>query len=479
MFEQPKGDIWELKDTDTDSQYHGRIFKLYFAYIKSSKIKNVVKNYVWDNYRSGNITTAYLQKIVSQFKWFNSYAEMIGITSLSELSNKDICNFMSYTKTVISDETKKPLSYATQKKCLDIVKTIIHWSQIHFPNLVPCLEIFTGNEYPGINQKIKIEFIPDDIVIDINEALKNEKNVYIKYGIIILEFTGMRLGDLLKLTTDCIQPHLINGYTIAWFEHKTRRIRQPIPVRNECVVAVEKLIEATQNLREQANDTDKKYIFLNQVKDHANFGEILPLSKITFRFWLRKFIKRNNIINYDGEPFKLTSHQFRRTLATDMLSKGTNINVIQKVLGHVDPYTTTRYYADVKDKERAEISKNIGVIGNINMINADFVSDPLELTWIRAHKEQCVAGLCDGYCTKPFTNGKICDRLLNRQKCYTCSRYITTPVYLEAHKNHLKSLESQLEVNAIYGEHYAEHFRATIEVLKVIIGKLEEFKYGN
>lgn len=87
--------------------------------------------------------------------------------------------------------------------------------------------------------------------------------------------------------------------------------------------------------------------------------------------------------------------------------------------------------------------------------------------------------MCDGYCTKPVVDGKICDRLLKRQKCYTCSRYITTPEYLEAHKKHLANLEKQLEEGAIYGEHYAEHFIPTIEVLKVIIERLEGLQNGN
>lgn len=63
--------------------------------------------------------------------------------------------------------------------------------------------------------------------------------------------------------------------------------------------------------------------------------------------------------------------------------------------------------------------------------------------------------------------------------CYTCSRYITTPEYLEAHKQHLANLEKQLEEGAIYGEHYAEHFIPTIEVLKVIIERLEGLQNGN
>ena len=161
-----------------------------------------------------------------------------------------------------------------------------------------------------------------------------------------------------------------------------------------------------------------------------------------------------------------------------MLSKGTNINVIQQVLGHSDPSVTKRFYADVKDKERAEVFKDVGIIGNINQIQSSAFDNVSEFEWFKANKDKS-ACLCDGYCTKPVVDGKICDRLLKRQKCYTCSRYITTPEYLEAHKQHLANLEKQLEEGAIYGEHYAEHFIPTIEVLKVIIERLEGLQSGN
>ena len=158
-----------------------------------------------------------------------------------------------------------------------------------------------------------------------------------------------------------------------------------------------------------------------------------------------------------------------------MISKGTNIKVIQEVLGHSDPSTTSRFYADIKDKERAEVFKGIGIIGNINQIQGSAFDNASDFQWFKAHKDK-EACLCDGYCTKPVVDGKVCERLLKRQKCYTCSRYITTPEYLEAHKQHLASLEKQVADGAIYGEHYAEHFIPTIEVLKVIIERLEELQ---
>lgn len=479
MASRPDSDVWNIVDNDKDSQHYGRNFKFDFSYISSEKNKDVVKDYIWQNYRVRNISLntlyIYLNSYLMRFFGFveNENKE------LSELSNADIDRYVSLLHATISKRTRKPLGYQSQKKTLDAVKGLIRWCQLHRPNDVPMIEIFTGNEYIGVNRKLKIDFIPDDVVAQINEALKKEENPYLKYGIIILQSTGMRIGDLLKLRIDCIKPHLISGYTIEWTQHKGRKDKAPMPVRSECVAAIEKLIEVTAELRSEADEKDKDTLMIYRVSKGIGAGSVSVITTMTFTTnWFRDFIKRNNIKDANGDYYNLTSHQFRRTLGTDMLSKGTNINVIQQVLGHSNPSVTKRFYADVKDKERAEVFKSVGVIGNINQIQSSVFDNVSEFEWFKANKDKG-ACMCDGYCTKPVVDGKICDRLLKRQKCYTCSRYITTPEYLEAHKQHLANLEKQLEEGAIYGEHYAEHFIPTIEVLKVIIERLEGLQNGN
>lgn len=484
MASRPDGDVWNIVDNDKDSQHYGRNFKFDFSYISSEEIKDVVKDYVWQNYRVGNksLYTLYCE-VNTRFCQFIRFADTRNITSLKGLTNTDVDHFISYLHTTISERTKKPFGTDTQRQCLKALKSVIYWCQIHRPNDVPVTEIFTGNEYIGVNRKLKIDFIPDDVVAQINKALKKEENPYLKYGIIILQSTGMRIGDLLKLRIDCIKPHLISGYTIEWAQHKGRKDKAPMPVRSECVAAIEKLIEVTEPLRNEVIERDKDnlliYRYLNGPQYGKYNGKVATPTSSAFSYWFDTFIKRNNIKDANGDYYNLTSHQFRRTLGTDMLSKGTNINVIQQVLGHSDPSVTKRFYADVKDKERAEVFKSVGVIGNINQIQSSAFDNVSEFEWFKANKDKCVAGLCDGYCTKPVTDGNICPRLLKRQKCYTCSRYITTPEYLEAHKQHLANLEKQLEEGAIYGEHYAEHFIPTIEVLKVIIERLEGLQNGN
>ena len=477
---RPDGDVWNIVDNDEISQHYGRNFKFDFSYISSDEIKELFKDYVWQNYRVGNKTLSSLYHEVNTcFYQFIQFADTRNITSLKGLSNVDVENYISYLHTTISKKTGKPMGYPSQRIYLDCFKSVICWCQLHRPDDVPVTEIFTGNEYTGVNRKLKIDFIPDDVVAQINEALKTEENPYLKYGIIILQSTGMRIGDLLKLRIDCIKPHLISGYTIEWVQHKGRKNKAPMPVRSECVAAIEKLVEITKDLRDEADEKDKNTLMIRRVPKGKEAGKVMNLNSIRFNKWFKKFIKDNDIKDVNGDYHNLTSHQFRRTLGTDMLSKGTNINVIQQVLGHTDASVTKRFYADVKDKERAEVFKSVGVIGNINQIQSNAFDNVSEFEWFKANKDKCVAGLCDGYCTKPVTDGNICPRLLKRQKCYTCSRYITTPEYLDAHKQHLANLERQLEEGVIYGEHYAEHFIPTIEVLKVIIERLEGLQNGN
>ena len=479
MASRPDGDVWNIIDNDTESQHYGRNFKFDFSYISSEEIKDVAKDYVWQNYRYQNRSLNSIYNYVRQFKWFCDFAKTRNIDSLRELTNNDIDNFVSYLNTMFSERTGKVQSLKGRKFCLDCLKVIIYWCRLHRPSDVPATEIFTGNEYIGVNRKLKIDFIPDDVVAQINEALKAEENPYLKYGIIILQSTGMRIGDLLKLRIDCIKPHLISGYTIEWTQHKGRKDKAPMPVRSECVAAIEKLIEITAELRDEADEKDKDTLMIWRVPKGECSGKVMAINNVRFNNdWMKKFVKKNNIKDANGDYYNLTSHQFRRTLGTDMLSKGTNINVIQQVLGHSEPSVTKRFYADVKDKERAEVFKSVGVIGNINQIQSGAFDNVSEFEWFKANKDKG-ACLCDGYCTKPVVDGKICDRLLKRQKCYTCSRYITTPEYLEAHKQHLANLEKQLEEGVIYGEHYAEHFIPTIEVLKVIIERLEGLQNGD
>lgn len=485
--DMPIKEKWELIDKDQHSLNYQKTFKLDFSFIQSENIRLAVKSYVWRNYVEGTLVPRRLYQDLLHFKYFNIFAENNNINSFIELNKTDISLFISFLKTTKTLQTSKPLSYVYQKDCLTVLKGIFHWGQLYIEDQFPKAEIFEGNEYPGINRKARIDFIPDDVIHQINLALVTEENPYLKYGIIILQATGMRLGDMLNLTKDCLKPHPISGWTLAWYDHKKRKYREPMPIPNECAMAVQDLIEHTKLLREELEDKEKEYIFIHKItRGRKNIiGKVIRVSQTAYRVWLNGnkengmlgFMERHGIKDADGKIYRIKAHQFRRTLATDMFSKGLDILIIRDVLGHSVARTTRTHYADIKDTERAELFKGIGIIGNIDTVDKEIVLDEEELQWFNENKYKG-AKMCDGYCTMPFKQGELCERLLKRQKCYMCSRYITTLEYLDVHKNHLEEIQQQLN-NNIYGEHYAAHLTKTVEILKIVIYKLEELQNDN
>lgn len=474
MGKFPDTDIWRLLDNNRNSQNYGKNYIFDFSEFSSDEIKETIKNYIWLNYSTGNRVPKGLKETMRRLYVFAAFCRERGIQSLAELDNSLMDDYRTFLRLYRSPATKNVFSYVSQRNCFSALKTLIGWCHAFMPEAVPEKQIFTGNEYRQNYSKVKIEFIPDEIMKMVNDALEKENNPFLKYGIRIMESTGMRIGDLLLLQTDCISEHPVSGYVISWYDHKNHKSMDNLPIPALCKDAVRQLLDITAVYRDKAEDSDKKHLFIYKPQRGRNRTPIVTISKQVFTKWCSEFSKRHSIRDSEGNLFRITTHMFRRTLATDMLSKGTNLKVIQTVLGHSSPATTKKYYADVKDTSCADIFRHIGILGNIAQIEKDHLRNPSELQWFQ---ENCTgkARLSDGYCTLPIQNGKPCGRFLSQQKCYLCSRYVTTLDDLETHRRHLAELREMLD-NNIYGEHFAAHILPTIAVLKEIICRLEELK---
>ncbi|MCB5442073.1 integrase, partial [Anaerostipes hadrus] len=103
---RPDGDVWNIVDNDEMSQHYGKNFKFDFSHISSEEIKELFKDYVWQNYRVGNKTLSSLySEVNSYFYRFIQFAESRNIISLKGLTNVDVENYISYLHTTISEKT--------------------------------------------------------------------------------------------------------------------------------------------------------------------------------------------------------------------------------------------------------------------------------------------------------------------------------------------------------------------------------------
>lgn len=105
MASRLDGDVWNIVDNDKNSQHYRRNFKFDFSYISSKEIKDVVKDYVWQNYRVGNkaISTLYKHLNFDLVRFF-TFVENEN-KELSELTNADIDKYVSLLHTTISKRT--------------------------------------------------------------------------------------------------------------------------------------------------------------------------------------------------------------------------------------------------------------------------------------------------------------------------------------------------------------------------------------
>lgn len=164
---------------------------------------------------------------------------------------------------------------------------------------------------------------------------------------------------------------------------------------------------------------------------------------------------------------KLTSHMFRRTLATNMQSSGVSLEATQSILNHKHKRTTLKHYVKTKSSDyREQISKTLDHMRILSSMQE------LEIY----HQDFDALRLSDGYCTNTtmlHDEGYMCETFPKRGNCYGCSKMITTPEFLPYFQSLIDEKNRELESNSHFGDHVTRHLRFEMEMIGSIIEKLE------
>lgn len=243
----------------------------------------------------------------------------LGQMSIQKITAKDIKNFLNDNTTYADSTLKKiyQLLGQTFKRAVErnyIIKNPITFEEARKPK--------------SSKKSTKVEALTIEEEKKLISALSSEITIY-KPIILLMLFTGMRVGEVLALKWDCIKDEYIDikqsltrdedGKVILGDDTKTENSIRQIPI----------------------NIILKEIISTIPYKQKLLFPNITPRSVHDF---ITKFNATNCITDH------IHPHMLRHTYATRCIEAGMNIKVLQKKLGHKNIQTTLDTYASVFDK---------------------------------------------------------------------------------------------------------------------------------
>ncbi len=282
--------------------------------------KSTLEMYINDTYipfQRNSKTDRNLRDILGKLKIITSYSFVK--KSIADITENDIVNFFNLLK------KDRKITQATQNRyrsCLNhIFNTAIKEKLIN-ENPVKYIKKYKEES----RNRALNEFEVNALL----EACKKSKNKELYYIVLMALYTGMRYSNIVNMKKSKIQGNI---YQLDGCETKSGK-GQFICLHQDL------LDELNQYMLEYDNG---EYIFkTKEVK--RSFKTALKQADIKFfRF-----------------------HDLRRTFATTLLHNGTNIKVIQHMLGHSSIAMTERYLANDSKKELDAVSKLCFISRRIN-----------------------------------------------------------------------------------------------------------------
>lgn len=447
-----------LVDSTTESQ-----LVFHFDHLPNKWFLNAHKQFIQDCLDMGKPTLATLHRYNYSLKKFYEFIEThnLKIDRFEDLTYQDIQLFLYEIKRTVK-------SKSTQSIVMSALKKIIEQGMFFDYEGYPNRPIFDGREYKAIGPEdtLSTEYISDNVMSKIENALKKEEDILFKSLLEITIDTGARIGDILSLKEGSLTTDFTGKPILKVYSSKNKSERY-IPVSRRVYWAVKRVEELTIDIRERL---DTEYIFLYWGKSFTPRRMIQKRA----RDLLELFLMRNDILSPSGEC-EVTYHSFRHRLGTDMLNNGMTIFEIQDYLGHDSTHSTSQY-AKVKNPKIQKQYKEIGFVG---MVIEDAKKIPTKVKSNKKITESDIksAALPDGICSLPIDKkGAICASF---NACILCSRFITTPEHLPVHRNHLKRIrenrEDYMKKEFIGTQEHLEKIELT---LVEIIKRLEDIKNG-
>lgn len=366
---------------------------IHFSKIKSINMRQQIKKYIKQRLLSKNqfswsTATSYLW-VLPNFLSFIFSTEPIW-NDLKGLKRSHIERYIQwlheYAKDNIKQKNAHPERYIAIS--LTILGRFLEDIQRYEYDIAPETPIqllLFPEDKPKLRKKSidQIDYIPEYVLgqlfTHINELHKDVIPV-----VWVAFKTGLRISDVLGLTSDCLVK--LNGkYSIVTDIEKTYVQGHRIPIDEQLADILAVLIQHSKEQSNQDNNPEG-YIFIR----YRGSRKGKPFVQGWVREQLNKLAIQKKITDENGNVFHFKSHQFRHTFAVKMLNGGADVLTVQELLAHASPEMTLRYAKLLDDTKRKafEAVINQGVFsfdlnGDVQEIKTgeDIPSEILQALW--------------------------------------------------------------------------------------------------
>jgi integrase len=272
---------------------------------------------------------------------------------------------------------------------------------------------------------------------------------------------GLRVGDATRLPLECVICAADGAPYLRYVNHKLQR---------EALVPIDDDLE--HQLREQQRRVLERWsggagcLFPQPT---SNPDGHKPLSTTVYRQQLRRWLATCDVRDEHGRPVHLTPHQWRHTFATRLINRDVPQEVVRVLLDH-DSHQMTAHYARLHDhtiRQHWERARKVNIKGQ--QVTLDPEGPLAQASWMQHRLGLATQALPNGYCGLPVQQS--CP---HANACLTCPVFITTPAFLDQHRQHRQQTRRLLATATANGQlRLVEMHQQVLTNLDRIIGTLE------
>ncbi len=462
---------WRIKETS-------RKITINFSSVENSIIKNQLKQYykymIEQEYKHKTDKTSIPSVLRDSHLAIESIRylqKQFHINSVLDIRRVHVYRLMKYLQNEYKTSFGKNISISTIESCNSRLKGFVDWLIENDIKGIekPKVNFFRYVRFKGGKGK-KTEIIPECVIDGILTHIDELRDDYQRL-ILILMNTGMRFKEVSYLEEDCLDESTEDTVILKYIPYKVLEARRKaglddyhrIVIDDELREEIETQISYTSQLRKKYN-TKEIFIYLGKYQNLSLIDNSVLCST------MQGLIERNNITDESGQIWKITTKQYRKTLAVDMITSGdASIYEVGSYLNHMNIKTTEKIYAEVRKRKLKELDN-------------EFFREKFELllekqkleNFSEKERKLLYVDFClnsrdveFGVCMKKFST-EICERRGNRFPCAGCSKICIGKQHFKRWKKLYE--EQEVLVNALISKYEEEN------ISKDIYEKFREFE---